>query len=96
MRWALLGFVIGILIGFYAPINIPIEYSRYTAVAILGIIDSIVGAIRADMRRDYHMSIFISGLLINMVIAVIITYVGDRLSLDLYLAIVIAFTIRIM
>ncbi len=96
MRWALLGFVLGILIGLYTPINIPIEYSRYTAVAVLGIIDSIVGAIRADMRREYHSSIFVSGLIINMVIAVIITYIGDRLSLDLYLAIVIAFTVRMM
>lgn len=96
MRWAILGFAVGILLGLYVPLNIPVEYSRYTAVAILGVIDSILGAIRADMRREYHSSIFISGLIINMVIAVIITYLGDRLSLDLYLAIVIAFTIRMM
>lgn len=96
MKWGIVGFLVGIVLGIYAPLAIPIEYSRYTAVAILAILDSILGAVRADLQIQYNSAIFISGLLTNMILAALITFIGDRLGLDLYLAIVIAFTIRIL
>ncbi len=96
MRWGIIGFLLGILLGIYAPLTIPVEYSRYTAVAILAILASILGAVRADTQGKYSNVIFISGLTANMILAALITFIGDRLGLDLYLAIVVAFTIRIL
>ncbi len=40
--------------------------------------------------------IFLTGLAFNMAIAVLITFFGDKLNLDLYLAILVAFMIRIL
>lgn len=95
MYFAIIGLVAGILIGVFTPFTMPLGYSRYTAIAILGILDSLLGATRADLQKKYDTTIFISGLIFNMALAVIITYLGDKLSLDLYLAVIIAFTLRI-
>jgi small basic protein len=90
-----LGLIFGLLIGTFLQVNIPPEYARYTAVAIVGIIDSIFGALRAQNEEKYDTTIFLSGLFFNMVLAMLITYFGDKLNLDLYLAVLVAFTMRI-
>jgi len=94
MWYGFLGLIIGIVVGIIAPLSIPIQFARYTAVGILGILDSILGATRADLQGKYNSIIFISGLIFNMLLAIGITYLGDRLSLDLYLAVLIVFTFR--
>lgn len=95
MWLGIIGLIIGIIAGIFAPISIPVEFARYTAVGILGILDSILGAIRSDLQKKYDVTIFISGLIFNMFFAMIITYIGDRLGLDLYLAVLVVFTFRI-
>ncbi|OQA04856.1 MAG: hypothetical protein BWY68_00096 [bacterium ADurb.Bin400] len=95
MYLIIVGLALGLFIGTFLQIDIPPEYTRYTAVAIVGILDSLFGAIRASIEKKYDTSIFVSGLALNMIIAVIITFVGDKLNLDLYLAILVAFMIRI-
>lgn len=95
MWYGIIGLAFGIALGIIAPLSIPVEFARYTAVGILGILDSILGAIRADLQAKYNLTIFTSGLLFNMVLAGGITYLGDRLGLDLYLAVLVVFTLRI-
>ncbi len=95
MLIAILGLVVGIAIGALFPITIPLVYARYTAVAVIGIFDSVIGAVRASMQRKYNSSIFVSGVVLNMLLAMTLTFLGDKLSLDLYLAVVVVFTIRI-
>lgn len=95
MIWGLFGLIIGLVIGYVFPFAIPVEYARYTAVGIVGILDSIFGAIKADLQKEYKSSIFISGLFFNMFLAILFTWLGDRLSLDLYLAVLVVFTLRI-
>lgn len=96
MWYGLIGIALGILIGIYTPLHIPIEYARYTAVGIMGIMDSVLGAVRGDLQGRYNATVFISGLVTNMFLAIIITFLGDRLGIDLYLAIIVAFTIRML
>lgn len=96
MTWALFGLIVGIIIGVAAPLTIPIEFARYTAVAIVAILDSVLGAWRGTLAREYNGTIFISGLFINMILGAVITFLGDKLGLDLYLAVLVAFTIRIL
>lgn len=96
MYYGILGLAIGITIGIYAPLGIPVEWARYTAVGIMAILDSVFGAIRSDLQGHYKATIFLSGLVTNMILAMFLTYLGDRLGIDLYLAIIIAFTIRLL
>ncbi len=96
MRWALFGLILGLVIGFLLKVDIPIQYTKYTAVIIIGLLDALCGAARADVTKDkYNSLIFLSGLFFNIVLAVGITYLGDRLGLDLYLAATVVFTYRI-
>jgi small basic protein len=95
MIWGLLGLLIGLLLGYVFPLTIPVEYARYTAVGIMGILDALFGGWKAALQKEYDVTIFLSGLFFNMFLAMIITWLGDRLSLDLYLAVLIFFTFRI-
>ena len=96
MFFALIGILVGIIVGWFLPFVIPIEYTRYTAVVILGIIDSLIGAIRAQLTKDnYDPWIFATGLFFNIILALGITMFGDLLGLDLYLAATVVFTFRI-
>ena len=96
MAFALIGILIGIIVGWFVPFTIPIEYTRYTAVVILGIVDALLGAIRAQLTKDhYDPWIFATGLFFNIVLALVITLFGDILGLDLYLAATVVFTFRI-
>ncbi len=95
MYLIVLGLALGLIIGGFLRFDIPPEYARYTAVAIVGVLDSLFGAIRASVENKYNTTIFLTGLIFNMIVAVLITYVGDKLNLDIYMAILVAFTIRI-
>ncbi|PIR54981.1 hypothetical protein COU74_04570 [Candidatus Peregrinibacteria bacterium CG10_big_fil_rev_8_21_14_0_10_36_19] len=96
MAWAALGILIGIIIGINTNYVIPVEYIKYTAVIIVGIIDSLFGAIRAEVSNEvYNSVIFITGVIFNVILAIAITYLGEKLGLDLYLAATVVFTFRI-
>jgi len=97
MVWALLGILIGIIIGLNTNYTIPLDYIKYTAVIIVGILDSLFGAIKAEVthEEDYNPLLFVSGLIFNIILAIAITYLGEALGLDLYLAAAVVFTFRI-
>jgi small basic protein len=91
----LLGLLVGVLLGLVLNVNVGFEFSRYTAVAILAALDSVLGAVRAELDGVYDNRIFISGFVTNAIVAVILTFIGDRLNLDLYLVALITFGLRI-
>src|SRR5919197_5543045 len=81
-----LGLLAGIVIGLIFSLSIPADYARYTAIAVLAGLDSILGAARAELEGQYDNRIFISGLLTNMLLAGLLTFLGDRLGVELYVA----------
>ena len=95
MLLPLLGLLVGVLAGLVLNINVGFELSRYSAVAILAALDSVLGAVRAELDGVYDNRIFISGFLVNAIIAVLLTFIGDRLGLYLYLVALITFGLRI-
>ncbi len=92
---ALLGLIIGLVIGLFLNVDIPQAYSIYVGVGILACFDSIIGALAANMQGKFNIKLFISGLLGNAIIAVALAALGDQLGLQLYLAAVFAFGNRI-
>lgn len=90
----LLALVIGVLVGLQFSLTVPTEYAPYTAVAILAALDAILGAVRAELNKAYDNRVFITGLLTNVALAIGLTYLGTRLGVDLSLAAVIAFGVR--
>ena len=95
MLLPLVGLLVGVLLGWVSSVNIGFEFSRYSAVAILAALDSVLGAVRAELDGVYDNRVFVSGFVTNAVVAVLLTFIGDRLSLDLYLVALINFGFRI-
>lgn len=94
--WVILaGLLLGILIGFHLPVQIPQSVARYLAVSVLAGLDTAFGGLRATLEGDFDTAIFVSGFLANTVLAALLTYAGDLLGLELYLAAVFAFGVRI-
>ena len=91
----IIGLLVGIVVGSIFSITIPAPYSRYTAIAILAASDSILGAARAYLEGQYDNRVFISGFCINALLAGFLTFVGDRLGVELYYAAIVAFGVRL-
>lgn len=96
MLYSLIGLVIGIVVGIFLPFEIAPEYSRYTAIIILVILDSLIGAIRAQIKGEFNTLDFVTGFLFYGVIALFFIYLGNKLNIDLYLAVIIVFVFRIL
>ena len=91
----LVGLALGIALGLVLNVEVSPDLARYSAVAILAGLDSVLGAIRAELDAHYDNRIFISGFITNTLVAVALTFVGDRLGIDLYLVALFAFGLRI-
>lgn len=84
--------VVGLLLGFlvyWLPIRLPSEYANYLSLATLAGLDSIIGGIRAGIEGKFHDDIFISGFVVNTVLAAALAYIGDQLGVELFLAAVV-------
>ncbi len=76
--------------------SIPDAYVRYTAVILLGLLDAIFWALRAELNdQTFNSIIFFSWLLFNAILAIWITFLWEILWLNLYLAATVVFTFRI-
>lgn len=92
---ALIGLLIGIILGFVLDVNISDKLSPYMSVAILACLDSVFGAIRANLSKSFKADIFISGFFGNSLLAAGLAYLGDKLGIPIYIAAVIVFGGRI-
>ncbi|MCH3964186.1 MAG: small basic family protein [Clostridium sp.] len=90
-----IGLILGIIVGVIWNVNIPDKFSPYMSVAILACLDSVFGAIRASLSKNFQADIFISGFFGNAVLAAALAYLGDKLGVPIYLAAVIVFGGRI-
>ena len=93
--YIVLSLLLGVGIGLLLPGSIPAEYSIYAAVMLLATADAAVGGINARLHHQFRGNLFISGALGNGLIAVLITYMGERIGISLYLAAVVVFGSRL-
>ncbi|MDD4368657.1 MAG: small basic family protein [Oscillospiraceae bacterium] len=91
----LIGILIGLILGLFLNLEIPAAYTSYVAVLILAALDSLVGGLLASLRKNFDIWLFVTGLLGNAVIAVALSALGDQLNIQLNLAAVFAFGVRI-
>ncbi|QQE80710.1 small basic family protein [Alicyclobacillus sp. SO9] len=95
MIWLpVLGLVIGVGIGLVSNVNIPPALSSYLSIAILASLDTVFGGIKASLEKNFDGFVFITGFFFNAIVAALLAYIGNQLSVDLYLAAVVAFGVR--
>ncbi|MBO3443273.1 MULTISPECIES: small basic family protein [Clostridia] len=95
MIWILAGLALGVVVGYYIPFTYTMDYSLYMSVAILATMDSIFGAVKSGFEGKYDNIIFITGFIGNALLAIILTYIGDRLGLPLYYVAILVFGSRL-
>jgi small basic protein len=95
--WLLVIFclLLGMFIGFQMPVFLPYIYAKYMSIAVLAALDSVFGGIRAYMEDGFDNTVFVSGFIGNMLLAAGFAYLGDRLGVELYLAAVVVFGVRL-
>lgn len=91
----ILGLILGLAIGWFSPFTVPVEYSKYLSVAILAALDSVLGGLRAAQEEHFDSTVFLTGFFTNILLAGLLAYIGDRIGVDLYLAAVVAFGVRL-
>lgn len=91
----ILGLGLGLAIGFFTPVSVPVALSKYLAIALLAGMDSSLGGLRAGIEKKFRLSIFTSGFTFNILMAAILVYMGDMLGIDLYIAAIVVFGMRI-
>ena len=91
----LIGLLIGLALGFFTPWHIGAQWSLYVAVGLLAALDSALGGFNARVKGTFKLSIFLSGFFGNALIAVFLTWLGQKMGLPIYLAAVVVFGTRL-
>lgn len=89
----ILGCVIGAIIGSFAPV-ISYTYSSYLAIAIVAALDTVFGGIASVIKGNFDLKIFLSGFFGNAILSMALTYLGEKLNVDIYLAAIVVFVGR--
>ncbi len=89
----IIGCVFGAILGMNAPM-ISYTYSTYLAIAIIAALDSVFGGITSVIKKTFDLKIFITGFFGNAILSIVLTILGEKLNLDIYLAAIIVFVGR--
>lgn len=90
----IIGAILGVILGIFLP-TIPYTASQYLAIAIVASLDSVFGGLASNINKSFNAKVFITGFFLNAILAMLLTYLGERLNVDIYLAAVIVFVGRI-
>lgn len=96
MIGAIIGITIGVVLAFIFDVHIPGGYTVYTAIAILAVSDSVMGAIASLKEKKFDLKILCVGVITNGIIAILMVYIGKLLDLELVLAVILWFGVKIL
>ncbi|MCI8637420.1 MAG: small basic family protein [Clostridia bacterium] len=89
----IIGCVFGAIIGMNAPM-ISYTYSSYLAIGIIAALDSVFGGITSVINKNFDLKIFVTGFFGNAILSILLTILGEKLNVDIYLAAIVVFVGR--
>lgn len=89
----IIGCILGAILGINAPM-ISYTYSSYLAIAIIAALDSVFGGITSVIKKNFDLKIFITGFFGNAILSILLTILGQKLNVDIYLAAIVVFVGR--
>lgn len=89
----LIACLLGVVVGLNTPM-ISYTYSSYLAIAIIAALDTVFGGISSVINKKFDMKTFISGFFGNAILAILLTVLGEKLNVDIYLAAIVVFVGR--
>lgn len=91
----MVGLLVGLAAGLFVNVHLPVQDASYLSVAILAALDSVFGGVKSALLRQFEERVFLSGFFFNAALAALLAFVGSLLGIDLALAAVVAFGVRI-
>ena len=91
----IVGCLAGIGMGFLIP-TIPYTASNYLAIGIVAAMDTVIGGFASNLKGTFDIKVFVSGFITNTLLAILLTFIGQRLNVDIYLAAIIVFVGRML
>ena len=85
----------GILLGSILSFQIPLTMAKYLSIAVLAALDAVLGGVRCIYENNFNGLILLSGFISNALLAAFLAFLGDQLNVDLYMAAVFVFGVRI-
>ena len=85
--------ILGAIVGLNTPM-ISYTYSSYLAIAIIAALDSVFGGVASVINKKFDIKTFISGFFGNAILAILLTVLGEKLNVDIYLAAIVVFVGR--
>jgi small basic protein len=79
--------IAGILIGLYFNAGIDSGLSVYFGIACLAGLDTVCGGIRSGLEGKFRNDVFVTGFVSNVLIAFFLAWLGDRIGINLYVAV---------
>ena len=93
----ILAIVVGCILGAIVGINLPLipyEYSSYVAISIIAALDSVLGGVSATLKGNFDFKTFVSGFFGNAILSILLTYLGEKLNVDIYIGAIVVFVWR--
>lgn len=95
LLFPLIAFLAGMALAFKVVPPISGLASIYIAVGCLAGMDTVFGGIRSGLEGKYHNDVFVTGFISNILIASFLAWLGDRIYINLYLAVALVLGQRI-
>jgi small basic protein len=94
---AILGLLVGVVLGLVLQPDIPLGLEPYLPIAVVAALDAVFGGLRAYLDGIFDDKVFVVSFLSNVVIAAGIVYLGDRLGVGSQLStgVIVVLGIRI-
>lgn len=87
------GCLIGVILGTNAP-TISYLYADYLAISIIAALDTVLGGITSTLKNNFNFKVFVSGFFVNAILSILLTLLGNKLNVDIYLAAIVVFVGR--
>ena len=94
---AILGLVVGIVLGVVVQPDVPAGLQPYLPIAVVAALDTLAGGLRASLDGAFGAHVFITSFLFNVLIAAFLVFLGDQLGVgsQLSTAVIVVLGIRI-
>ena len=91
----LAGIIAGFLAIYFFNVTVPAGFASYLSLATLAGLDAVIGGVRAGIEEKFQTDIFLSGFVVNTLLAMLLAYIGEQIGIELFLAAVVAIGGRI-
>ena len=94
---AILGLVVGVLLGLWLTPDVPLAFEPYLPIAVVAALDAVFAAFRAFLDGIFDDKVCVVSFISNVVIAAAIVYLGDKLGVGSQLStgVIVVLGIRI-